>query len=124
MKVWIFTANSHTIAFFFTGTGSGDQFLVRANGTNSGNYFYYNASNSYGTISDRRTKIDIIPIIPEDAIAFISNITPSNFCLNGKTEKQAGFIAQDVLAAAQNDAQKSAIANWENMTKMIPNPHL
>jgi len=105
----------------FTGNGTGDQFVVHANGSNgAGGYFYYNANNVYGTISDERTKYDITPINSEDAIAFISNITPSDFSLNGQTEKQSGFIAQNVLAAAQNDAQKSAVGKWETYDETNP----
>ena len=106
---------------YFTWSGSGDQFVVHANGSNvAGGYFYYNDNNVYGTSSDERTKYDITPINSEDAIAFISNITPSDFSLNGQTEKQSGFIAQNVLAAAQNDAQKSAVGKWETYDETNP----
>jgi hypothetical protein len=105
----------------FTASGSGDQFTIAANGVNGGNgYFYYNSGNGFGTGSDERLKYNITPINSEDAIAFISNITPSDFCINGQTEKQSGFIAQNVLAAAQNDAQKSAVANWETYDETDP----
>jgi hypothetical protein len=106
---------------YFSASGAGDQILIFANGSSSANgYFYYNSANNYGTISDERTKYNITPINSEDAISFISNITPSNFCLNGQTEKQSGFIAQNVLAAAQNDAQKSAVAKWETYDETNP----
>jgi hypothetical protein len=108
-------------AAFFTASGSGDQFVVHANASsNASGYFYYNSINNYGTISDRRIKSDITPITTQDALAFISNITPSDFVLNGQTERQSGFIAQNVLAAVQNDAQKSAIAKWETYDDTDP----
>jgi hypothetical protein len=108
-------------AAYFRANGSGDQFVVHANGSNGNNgYFYYNSGNGYGAISDERIKYNITPVNSEDAIAFISNITPSDFCINGQTEKQSGFIAQNVLAAAQNDAQKSAIAKWETYDETDP----
>jgi hypothetical protein len=115
---WSFQVKS---GFYVAANGYGDQLLIFANGSNTSNgYFYYSSSNVYGTISDERIKNDITPINSEDAIAFISNITPSNFCLNGQTEKQSGFIAQNVLAAAQNDAQKSAVAKWETYDETDP----
>jgi hypothetical protein len=108
-------------AAFFTASGSGDQFVVHANASSqAAGYFYYNSSNNYGTISDRRTKTDITPIDAQDALAFISNITPSDFVLNGQTERQSGFIAQNVLAAVQNDAQKSAVSKWETYDETDP----
>jgi hypothetical protein len=108
-------------AAFFTASGSGDQFVVHANASsNASGYFYYNSINNYGTISDTRIKSDITPINTQDALAFISNITPSDFVLNGQTERQSGFIAQNVLAAVQNDAQKSAIAKWETYDETDP----
>jgi hypothetical protein len=106
------SSNSGTSAFF-NPTGAGDQFLIYANAAGGASYFYYNASNAYGTVSDNRVKNTITPINKNDALQFISSITPSEFYLNGDNQHQAGFIAQDILSAAQSPAQKSAIAKWE-----------
>ena len=108
-------------AAHFNANGSGDQLVIHANGSSGSNgYFYYNAGNGYGAASDKRIKNNITPINSEDAIAFISNITPSDFCLNGQTERQSGFIAQNVLVAAQNDAQKNTVAKWETYDETDP----
>jgi hypothetical protein len=42
------------------------------------------------------------------------SIQPSDFNIKDQAFKQAGFIAQNVLESATNDAQKSAVNQWES----------
>ena len=101
-------------------TGSGDRFRVNANASDlSGGYFYYNASNNYGTISDSRLKSNIEIASTSDDTVFIQNIIPHTFSF-GDGAKQLGFIAQNVLEATQNDAQKVAVANSDSYDASDP----
>lgn len=105
----------------------GDIFQWYANRNGTGSYFFYNTSNNYGTASDQRLKEDIAPISGDDAISFIKGIEPASFRLrdgSGDT-LQAGFIAQNVLAACADDAEKSAVNNWQTYDPNDPDcPHL
>lgn len=101
-------------------TGSGDRVRFRANANDlSGGYFYYNASNNYGTISDSRLKNNIEIASASDDAAFIQNIVPHTFNF-GDGVNQLGFIAQNVLEATQNDAQKVAVANSDTYDAANP----
>lgn len=99
------------LAFKVRTQATGDRFVAHADGNGGSQYFYYNSSNLYGTVSDRRAKDNISSIDEQEALDFIRRITPAQFSLKGQTEIQAGFIAQDVLDAAHSDAERSAIAN-------------
>jgi len=108
---------------YFSGTG-GDIIVMYANRTNpSGGYFYYNTSNVYGTISDARIKYDITVSSANEDIEFIKKIIPHTFSFAAGTD-QLGFIAQNVLAASQNDAQRVAVANWETYDENNPDSPL
>jgi hypothetical protein len=91
-----------------------DKIILCANGsTTAGGYFFYNSNNAYGVISDRRTKNTIIPLSEYDAVTFIRELKPVTFKMNGIDRVSCGFIAQDVLKAAKNDAQKNITPNHE-----------
>lgn len=93
---------------------SWDKIILCRDGYNtSSGYFYYNAGNSYGVISDRRTKNSIQTLPQTDAVNFILNIKPVTFKMNGSDLLTCGFIAQEILNAAQNDAQKNITPNHE-----------
>jgi hypothetical protein len=124
----------------------GDRFLVFNNGYDtSGGYFYYNYANGYGMASDERIKknIEVIPF--EQSKTFITHLDPAFFCLKqepgeaGKhcaadgTElsdlptvcncEQSGFIAQNVLAAAElADIPKSVCNNWYEYEQELNKP--
>jgi hypothetical protein len=107
----------------FTGSGNGDQFQVRANATDSNaGYFYYNAGNQFGAISDRRIKKNINNIPLSICEEFIRKLNPVTFELNDckDNSKQCGFIAQEVLSACINDEQKSCINKWETFDENDP----
>lgn len=109
-------------AAWFSATGSGDQFLVFANASGSGSYFYYNSANGYGTASDKRLKENISSISSVDALNFIVSLEPSEYNLKGvSTSRQAGFIAQDILSNAKTVSQKSIVNNWETYDESNPN---
>lgn len=95
---------------------SWDRLIICANSVNTGGgYFYYNQGNSYGTISDRRIKTDIVSIPKEKAINFIKQLNPVTFGYKDNEEagKVCGFIAQDVLFAAEDEPFKNIVPNHE-----------
>ena len=96
--------------------GAWDKIILCANGVNTGGgYFYYNSNNSYGVISDRRIKTDIESIPTQDAIRFIKQLNPVTFGYkdNKDAGKVCGFIAQEVLAAAETEPFKNIVPNHE-----------
>ena len=93
-----------------------DKIILCANGVNTGGgYFYYNSNNSYGVISDRRIKTDIESIPTQNAIRFIKQLNPVTFGYkdNKDAGKVCGFIAQEVLAAAETEPFKNIVPNHE-----------
>lgn len=91
-----------------------DRLIICANSVDvNGGYFFYNQGNAYGVISDRRTKNTIIPLSEYDAVTFIRELKPVTFKMNGIDRVSCGFVAQDVLKAAKNDAQKNITPNHE-----------
>lgn len=93
-----------------------DKIILCANGLNtSGGYFYYNTNNSFGVISDRRIKNDIVSIPTQDAVRFIKKLNPVTFGYknNKDSGKVCGFIAQEVLAAAETEPFKNIVPNHE-----------
>ena len=96
--------------------GAWDKIILCANGSNtSGGYFYYNGNNNYGTISDRRIKENITTMDSNTAVSFISALKPVTFTYknNPDSGKVCGFIAQDVLNAAQSEPFKNIVPNHE-----------
>ena len=113
----------NTLAIFYP--SGGDKFVVHANGSNGNNgYFYYNASNNYGTASDRRIKDNIVAINEETAMSFIETLEPSEFTMVNQTTQMSGFIAQNVLNAAQTDGQRSSVNNWQSFDENDPDSPL
>ena len=101
---------------------SGDRLIVSANGTSTGGgYFYYNSGNTYGVISDRRIKNDIEDLTKTDAIDFIKELRPVTYSIKSDIEnkKVCGFIAQEVLIAAKNEAQKNIVSKHETYDETI-----
>jgi hypothetical protein len=93
---------------------SWDRLIICANSVNTGGgYFFYNQGNAYGAISDRRTKNSIENLPEEDAINFVMNLRPVTFKMNEIDKFSCGFIAQEVLGAAQNEAQKNITPKHE-----------
>lgn len=93
-----------------------DKIILCANGLNtSAGYFYYNSNNSYGTISDRRIKENITDINQDAAVSFVSALKPVTFSYknNPDSGRVCGFIAQDVLNAAQSEPYKNIVPNHE-----------
>jgi hypothetical protein len=112
-------------AAYFTASGSGDQFILRANGVNNNNgYFYYNSSNNYGTTSDSRIKNNITPIDKDQALSYINSITPSSFSIGEGSPEQIGFIAQDLLENSSLDLHKSVVQNHETYDANDPDSPL
>ena len=101
---------------------SGDRLIVSANGTSTGGgYFYYNSGNTYGVISDKRIKNDIEDLTKTDAIDFIKELRPVTYSIKSDIEnkKVCGFIAQEVLIAAKNEAQKNIVSKHETYDETI-----
>ncbi len=63
-------------------------------------YFFYNASNAYGTICDERTKKNIRDVDLGKASQFIKKITPKRYELKTNDATNNGFLAQDLKAVA------------------------
>jgi hypothetical protein len=122
-----------------------DRCLMYANAENtSGGYFYYNAGNAYGTISDRRIKKDFQTITAEQSVAFLKALEPTSFCLKEsepcKTKladgtevedcgggvcccRQDGWVAQNVLqACVKSGASKSVINHWYDYEQELEKP--
>jgi hypothetical protein len=125
-----------------------DRFLCYADGSGtSGGYFYYNQTNAYGTISDRRIKKDFLSIAEEQSLAFIKALEPTSFCLKEsepcmrkKTDidgneveeevfpavcscRQDGWVAQNVLEACRvSGASKSVINHWSDYEQELSLP--
>jgi len=122
-----------------------DRCVMYANGDNlSGGYFYYNAGNAYGTISDRRIKKDFQSITTEQSVAFLKALEPTSFCLKEsepcKTKladgteveecgggvcccRQDGWVAQNVLEACKRSgASKSVINHWYDYEQELEKP--
>ena len=121
---------------------SGDRCQMYANAANTtGGYFYYNNSNNFGTISDRRIKKDFQSVPINQSILFIKALEPTSFCLKESeckatladgTEtdetssvcscRQDGWVAQNILNACEiSGASKSVINRWgdyENELKL------
>jgi hypothetical protein len=103
----------------------GDIFQWYTNRSGSGGYFYYNTSGNYGSTSDSRVKNSIETIDPTEALAFVNKLKPASFKMNGDDKIQAGFIAQDILNSAQNDAQQSAVDKVDTYDETDPDcPYL
>lgn len=93
-----------------------DRLIICANSVNTGGgYFFYNQGNAYGVISDRRIKTNIESMPTEDAIRFIKQLNPVTFGYkdNKDVGRVCGFIAQEVLAAAETEPFKNIVPNHE-----------
>jgi hypothetical protein len=122
-----------------------DRCLMYADGGGTGGgYFYYNAGNAFGTISDRRIKKDFQTIITEQSVAFLKALEPTSFCLKEsepcKTKladgtevedcgggvcccRQDGWVAQNVLEACERSgASKSVINHWYDYEQELKLP--
>ena len=121
-----------------------DRCIMYANATDiSGGYFYYNQTNVYGTISDRRIKRDFLSITEDQSVAFIRALEPTSFCLKDSTCKttladgtevqdvgggvcscrQDGWVAQNVLeACVVSGASKSVVNHWYDYEQELEKP--
>ena len=123
-----------------------DRLIVCNNGYDtSGGYFYSNQGGGYGMISDQRIKKHIESVPIDKSMTFVMNLQPSTYCLKqapGDVPKhcdadgnevgdfpvvcncpQSGFIAQNVLAAAElANIPKSVCNDWYDYEQQLDKP--
>lgn len=91
-------------------TTSGDIFRVYQTRGSASNYFYYNSSNAYGTVSDESVKKNIRLIDTSKASEFINKMTPKRYeIIDDEEVTNNGFVAQDLQQIVKDVGEFSQV---------------